>query len=126
MNIVQDAGVLVQDDSAAPVLRETPFVHAFSTGVMHEEKSEDAFSFGVLHEEQSKDASSVGKAHPPAILHTLSALVPKQGTFVRNPSSAVDNDDTVQPTAAAGRGELMARHPETCDACMLRSGRLAG
>ena len=126
MNIVQDAGVLVQDDSAAPVLRETPFVHAFSTGVMHEEKSEDAFSFGVLHEEQSKDASSVGKAHPPAILHTLSALVHKQGTFVRNPSSAVDNDDTVQPTAEAGREAGMPRHPETCDARILLSASRTG
>jgi hypothetical protein len=111
-SLVRDADVLMQDDSVAPVPRKVPFVHAFSLRVMHEEKSEDAFP--------------VGNVHPPAILHTFSAFIPMRRAPVHNPASAVDNDDTVQRTAEAGRGELMARHPETCDARILRSVRLTG
>jgi hypothetical protein len=112
LNLVQDADVLMQDDSVAPVLLETTFLHAFSLGVMHEEKSEDAFFFGQMH--------------PPAIQHTFSAFVLKQRAPVHKPAVAVDNDDAVQRTAAAGREEDMARHPETCDGGMLRRGRLTG
>jgi len=79
-----------------------------------------------MHEGKSRDTFSVGKTHPPAILHTFFVFVLKQRTSVHNPASAVDSDDAVQRTAAVGREENMARHPEPCHACILRSGRLTG
>jgi hypothetical protein len=101
--LTQDAGVFPQEDSAAPMPGEIRFIHTFFSCILTGKKSKDVFSFGVMHEEKSKDAFFVGKEHPPAILHTSSAFVPKQGAFVRNPASAVDNDDTVRRTAVVGR-----------------------
>jgi hypothetical protein len=104
--------VLMHVDPATRELRKNPFELLFSPPDMHEEKKDVVFS--------------LREAHPPSILHTFSAFVLKLRTSVRNPARAVDNDDSVQRTAVAGREEDMARHPETCDACILRRGRLTG
>jgi hypothetical protein len=122
---MRDADVFSQEDSAAPMAGEIRFIHTFFSRITTRKKSKDVFSCGVIHKEKSKDASSVGKVHPSAILHTFSTFMLKQRTSVRNPAGAIDNDDTVQRTTAADR-EVMARHPETCDACILRRGRLTG
>jgi len=54
------------------------------------------------------------------------AFVLKRRASMHNFASAVHNGDKVQPSVVAGREEDMARHPESCDARILRSARLTG
>src|SRR5579863_4129187 len=77
--------ILMHVDSATRVLRENPFELLFSSGDMHEEKNNVVFS--------------TPEVDPAAMVHTFSAFVLKQRAFVRNPTSAVDKDDTRQRTA---------------------------
>jgi len=104
--------VLLHFHSAIRELRENPFELLSCLADMHEEKKDVAF----FHPDM----------HPPAIRRTFSKFLLKQAAFVRNPASAVVNDDTVQPTAEAGREAGMPRHPETCDARILLSASRTG
>jgi len=119
------ADVFSQQDSAAPKLSETWFIRTSFSCNISGKKRKDVFSFRNMREEKSKDTFSVGKPHPQAILHAFSAFVMKQRACMHRSVRAVDNDDSVQPTEVADRVD-MARHPETCYACMLGRGRLTG
>jgi len=97
------ADVISQEHSAAPRLAENRFMHTFFSRIITGKKSRIVFFFRSMHEGKGKDAFSAGRVHPPSILHTSSAFVPKQGAFVSKPASAVENDDAMQRTAVAGR-----------------------
>ena len=113
-------------DSATREIGENPFELLFFLPDMQEEKNDVLSSQPDMHEEKIDVVSSLREVHPPAIVDTFSAFVLKRRAFDSNPAQVVDNDGTLQRTKNAGEIAGIAAHPETCDACMLKSAHLTG